>query len=306
MSVIEQQPKDSDEAGRLAGNYLQARSMSIAWRERRTPVPATVPATKCPRCGRHGHWACDCAKPRYGNHGQQAAGDQSTTPPKGSRPQTRDSTVVRCYNCNHYSSNCPKKALYCGRPEGDDNRARRRGTVNGVYCTDILVDTGATHTMVRKDLVAGDDMLDGEVTIRCVHGDTTSYPLAVVKINIGGKDIITTAAVSSTLPASILLGWDVPELVDFIADGQSTRNKADALAVMTRLRRRQQEVGNRDSSAADTEASPDVKRTEAHYVFNFDDSLFTPAGPTRPTLTRAQKRENRRRYRYFTDNAGHG
>jgi hypothetical protein len=83
----------------------------------------------------------------------------------------------------HHSFSCPKKALHCGQPEGGEDRTRRRGTVNGVYCTAILVDTGATHTMVRQDLVAGDDMLDGEVTIRCAHGDTTSYPLAVVKIN---------------------------------------------------------------------------------------------------------------------------
>ena len=53
------------------------------------------------------------------------------------------------------------------------------------YCTDIFVDTGATQTLVRKDLVSEDDILDGEVTIRCAHGDEASYPLAAVKINIG-------------------------------------------------------------------------------------------------------------------------
>ena len=42
--------------------------------------------------------------------------------------------------------------------------------------------------------------------VSCTHGDTVSYPLAAVKINIGGKDIITIA--------SALLGWDVPELLD--------------------------------------------------------------------------------------------
>ena len=171
--------------------------MSIARRERKPQVPTT----KCPRCGRHGHWARDCTRPRDDDgrgSGQQTTGDQPppNTTPKGSRPQTRDISGVRCYNCSekgHYSSSCPKRTLYCGRAkDGADgqDRARRHGTVNGVYCTDILVDTGATQTLVRKDLVADDDILDGEVTIRCAHGDTASYPLAVVKITIGGKDPI--------------------------------------------------------------------------------------------------------------------
>ena len=207
VSVIERQPKDSEEAGRFAGNYLQARSMSIARREKK----ASAPTTKCPRCGRHRHWARNCTKSRdhdRSDPGQQAAGDQQqpTTTSTGSRPQNRDITAVRCNEKGHFSSSCPNRSLYCGQPEGGQDRARRHGTVNGVYCTDILVDTGATQTLVRKDLVADDDILDGEVTIRCAHGDTVFYPLAVVKLNIGGKDIITRAAVSSTLPVSVLLG----------------------------------------------------------------------------------------------------
>ena len=321
VSVIERQPKDGEEGGRFAGNYLQARSMSIARREKK----ASAPTTKCPRCGRHGHWAHDCTKSR--DHDgrdprQQAAGDQQqpTTTSKGSRPQNRDITAVRCFNCNekaHFSSSCPKRSLYCGQPEGGadgQDRACRHGTVNGVYCTDILVDTGATQTLVRKDLVADDDILDGKVTIRCAHGDTAFYPLAVVKINVGGKDIITTASVSSTLPVSVLLGWDVPDLMDFVADGQSTRNKADALAVMTRRRRRQQqESRDRESSTIDAEASPNQveltpapENLETNYLFNFDDSIFVPAGPSKPTLTRVQKREDRRRHRYVTEEAGYG
>ena len=49
------------------------------------------------------------------------------------------------------------------------------------------------------------------------------------------------ASVSSTLPASVLLGWDIPELLDFVADWGNVKNSTDALAVMTRLRCRQQQ-----------------------------------------------------------------
>ena len=151
-----------------------------------------VPTTKCPRCGGHGHWARDCTKPRDQNGGQQTTTEQkqpATTP----RTQSKDIGLVTCYNCNekgHFAYSCPKRLLYCGRPErgtGGLDGARQHGTVNGVYCQDILVDTGATQTVVHKNLVTDANILDEDVSISCVHGDTTSYPLATVKINIAGK-----------------------------------------------------------------------------------------------------------------------
>ena len=307
IAVIERQPKDSEEAGRVAGAYLQARSMSISRRGQKN----NPPTNECPRCGKHGHWARDCPKSRgqsSNTAGQQTASDPRQTP-RSSGAQGRDISAVKCFNCNekgHYASSCSRRSMYCGQPEGEADRARRSGTINGTYCTDILVDTGATQTLVHSGLVTNDDILDGEVTIRCAHGDTSSYPLAAVKINIGGKDIITTAGVSSTLPASALLGWDVPELLNFVANGQNPRNTADALAVMTRLRRRQQqEARDRQSTNEETEASPEQielspptsEDSDGDSVFNFDDLLFSPPGPSKPTLTRAQKRENRLRYR---------
>ena len=39
-------------------------------------------------------------------------------------------------------------------------------------------------------------------------------------------------------------------------------------------------------------------------VFNFDDSFFTPTGPPKTTLTRAQKREDRRLYRRTNEEPG--
>ena len=333
IAVIERQPKNMEEAGRFASNFLQARSMSISKRGKRNGTPVN----ECPRCGKHGHWARDCPNQREqgSSSGNGPKNNQRPTKrPTTSRnfgTQNREVATVKCYNCNergHYTSRCPQKASYCSQPNKEADRARRHGTINGVYCKDILVDTGATQTLIRRELVTDDDILDGEVTIRCAHGDTASYPVAAVKINIGGKDIITTAGESETLPASALLGWDIPELLEFVA-GKDVSNSADALAVMTRLRRRQQEETlTREPPRQEVEASPNPIESppetphqeselspeapsdrpelpsppNPNIVFNFDAALPL-AGSPRPKQTRTQKRKGRRRYR--RDNEEH-
>lgn len=117
---------------------------------------------------------------------------------------------MKCYNCNergHLATNCPQKALFCSLmpPQADNHQLDRvchHGTVNGVYCTDIVVDTGANKTLVHGDLVTPADIVDGEITIRCAHGDSVSYPLSAVKNTLGGKDIIVLAAVADKLPVA--------------------------------------------------------------------------------------------------------
>ena len=61
----------------------------------------------------------------------------------------------------------------------------RSGCVNGMQVGDIILDTGASRTLVRGDLVPTHAMLEEEVTIRCAHGDAITYPLAQVTISVG-------------------------------------------------------------------------------------------------------------------------
>ena len=118
----------------------------------------------------------------------------------------RPGDYPKFYNCNekgHLSYNCPQRALFSNQASAKNRqlqqeRAYQRGTINGVYCTDIVVDTGASKTLVRGDLITPDDIVDGEITIQCAHGDAVSYPLAAVKITLDGKDIITHAAVAKS------------------------------------------------------------------------------------------------------------
>lgn len=67
--------------------------------------------------------------------------------------------------------------------------------------------------MVQGSLVPQHKFLEGDaVTIRCTHGDTVLYPLANIKMEVYGLPIKVEAAVSETLPVSVLLGTHVPEL----------------------------------------------------------------------------------------------
>ena len=185
--------------------------------------------------------------------------------------------------------------------------------MNGVYCPDILIDTGATQTLVHSRLVTDEDILDDEVTIKCAHGDTVAYPLAAVKINIAGRDIVTTAAVSKTLPASVLLGWDIPEFMTYVTDiTPQDRPEEEVLAVVTRRQQKElqnqteQEETHSQATPTQMELTPIVTDPETadNDLAKMDDSLFLPASTPRPAMTRSQKRENCRQYHLAQRDSG--
>ena len=87
------------------------------------------------------------------------------------------------------------------------------GKVEGMPVECIVLDTGCSTTLVRSNLVPQDKVLEGEiVAIRCAHGDTVLYPLALVDLEINGHYIEVEAALSETLQMPVLLGTDVPQL----------------------------------------------------------------------------------------------
>ena len=153
---------------------------------------------------------------------------------------------VECYNCGkrgHMSRFWPKNALYCpGRKT--EKSIERRGTVNGQEVGNIVLDTGCSQTMVHSRLVQSDKLLEEEgVVVRCVHGDSVFYPLISVTISLEGHLIRTVAAVSDTLPASVLLGTDVRELGQLlgtrsVASPKDLSGEQQALATTTRARAR--------------------------------------------------------------------
>lgn len=105
--------------------------------------------------------------------------------------------------------------------------------------SDILLDTGSSQTLVHQELVPESQFKDGEaVAIRCAHRDTVLYPLVEVTMEVEGKPIKVEAAISDTLPMSVLLGTDTPELCELLAENIPDRH--DALAVITRAQEKKQ------------------------------------------------------------------
>ena len=108
--------------------------------------------------------------------------------------------------------NCPKKASYCGI-HGDKRSVMRRGLVEGEAVSDILLDMGCTQTMVQRNLVGSSKFIEGAATtLKCVHGDNVLYPLADVVVEVEGVELTVSAAISDSLPMSVLRATDVPEL----------------------------------------------------------------------------------------------
>ena len=207
--VAERKPGKGEEAGRLADDYVQARRPLYAKPdskrqegEKKTSSVGGPETRKCHKCGAEGHLRRNCPVKDETTEGTTSAGSA------GKRP-------VKCYNCGnvgHISMNCPSKASYFCK-DGWGRSVARVGQVEGTAVSDILLDTGCTRTMVRRDLVPEECLLPGEaVTILCAHGDMALYPLAKVRIEVEGVGMEVKAAVSESLPVAALLRTDTPQL----------------------------------------------------------------------------------------------
>ena len=98
----------------------------------------------------------------------------------------------------------------------------KSGMVEGKAVDNILLDTGCSRILVHRRLVPETSVLDAEaVAIRCAHGDTVLYPLAKISLEVEGRSIEVEAAISETLPMSVLLGTDVPELPELLRGDRS-------------------------------------------------------------------------------------
>ena len=285
--VREGKPETSDDVCRLADNYVAAHK-----NEETKPEPREVKKET------GGRWKL------------------------GGRRDLKDIDCFNCHQKGHYSFNCPSNALFCGvkrvgngvKRTGKWNPGvkrggkwsptqtgmKRAGAVEGNNVQNILLDTGCSRSLVRKELVPPGKLLEGEaIAIQCAHGDTVLYPLAQVEVAVGGRSLEVTAAVSETLPMDVLLGTDVPELGMLL--GQDIGKHAEAMAVTTRAQAKQQAEQEADLQERDARSGASVtgiaepSLVGPEWMDTFDDDLFE-GGRVRVRPSRSQKRAARRRH----------
>ena len=154
---------------------------------------------------------------------------------------------------------------------------------------------------MRGDLLREKDFSRGEaVTVQCAHGDVVTYPLARVELEVEGRALIVEAAVSDTLPQSVLLGTDIPDLSELL----KAERWGKVLMVVTRSQARKEISSNsvqiESSSEGSSEPEEEPKETESsgqsdvwQMEYNFDDDMFVGNENSREKKSRSQKREDR-------------
>ena len=254
--VKERKPRTSEEAGRLAEDYRQARKADL-W----TTTPKKGGQKSCYSCGQVGHLAKDCHRKKGIAPATSKGEDASKTERKH-----REEKPLICYNCEgkgHTSRQCPSNAMFCKARTvteclSDNHPFRCKGMVEGQLVNDIVLDTGCSRTLVRSDLVGEENCKPGEkVTVQCAHGDIVTYPIASVELEVQGRALTVEAAVSDQLPSSVLLGTDVLGLSELL---QSKRDNTALMAVTRSQTKRSQanEANLREVSLMHKDTPPPV------------------------------------------------
>ena len=85
-----------------------------------------------------------------------------------------------------------------------------------------------------------------------------TYPLARVELEVEGRALTVEAAVSDTLPQSILLGTDVPDLSELLR----TERQGKALMVVTHSQAQKDIISDSVQREAPDDGSPEPEEAE--------------------------------------------
>ncbi|XP_075785301.1 uncharacterized protein LOC142829504 [Pelodiscus sinensis] len=135
------------------------------------------------------------------------------------------------------------------------------------------------QTLVRRDLLPEDLKPEGELYLRCIHGDVKAYPRAKVRLTIRGRSAEMVVGLATTLPYPIILGRDWPGFADLVRE-VTPRPPADREKVETKL------LGERPPEDQSKEA-PEGEQPRGEKAGEGPDDPGTPAEANAQTLTLA-------------------
>ena len=148
-------------------------------------------------------------------------------------------------------------------------------------------------------------MVQGEIPVRCAHGDIITYPIAEIEIEVGGRHYMVEAGVVDRLPVSVLLGWDNPDLEDLLQEKEGLESEAaEVMAVTTRAQKKKQEeelarLGEQDKQSGaipkPIQSDAVVPEEEVMLGTEFAEDLFSGGHP-RVKKIRKEKREQKCRF----------
>ena len=135
----------------------------------------------------------------------------NSQPSRRTEAKSTSRREVTCYKSGqigHISRNCPKKSF------GQEMSYRdhlRKGIMDGISTDRIVLDTGASTTIVHQRMVSEENYTGDAVTITDSGGSTRSYPKARVMIQLQGEqELSQEVPVSEIVPKEVLLGRDAP------------------------------------------------------------------------------------------------
>ena len=133
--------------------------------------------------------------------------------------------VSKPAHCNHPTREAD------GEPAAETTHVKP-GVLDGKPVT-VLVGTCSCMSVVQADLVDKSKLKEGTAELKCVHGDSISYPTAQITLEIDGWSKEPSVAVVPKLPVDVLISWkDYPS-----TDGTSG---ITSLAVLTRSQKKKQ------------------------------------------------------------------
>ncbi|XP_049334950.1 uncharacterized protein LOC125801744 [Astyanax mexicanus] len=249
--IIERSPESTARAVELAEAFITARRSDedFNFSKGRSNQPAEKPGKSDGDFGKclnaytknsnvEGRWQKAKAKTGYGS-GYSYSNSRVQQP----------NTTVKCYNCGqqgHKSRECPavdrsaSKLCYVPKPDRKGEVAPNMDTVItiiiGKRTHKALIDTGASQTLITKQSLPGPQIFhDSKLRVKCVHGDERTYPTTNVKIEIKGQAYMLKVGVVDRLPYDVILGRDVPILLDLLSENSVTASVYAVTRQQTKL-----------------------------------------------------------------------